>query len=432
MTQTIPPGLPHWSTRRVIWATLVVLAVASGFWLLYQYRLAVFILFVAITIGIAMQPVVAWLQRRGVSPTIGALLVYLVLFALLIGFGFLVVPLLVDQISAITTLLPDYYQSLRELMISSPSRLIWRLGQQLPSQLPSLSFPTQLTGPTAVPLAEEDETLAAVIQIMNYGNFIGWGIFVTLATLLLGFHWIIEGQRTTRTSLLLMPLAWRDDARDIFAEIEIKVGAYIRGQTLLCLIIGILSLIAYLLIGLPYALVLALIAGLMEAVPWIGPVLGAIPAFLLALSIDPMLAVWVVVATLIIQQLENNVLMPRIMDESVGVNPIVTLLSIAAFGSLLGVVGAILAIPMAAIIQLFLDRFLIGPTAVEKESPAGRDSFSMLRYEAQDLIQDIRQHIRNKEMAPDEESDQIEEKIEAIATDLDSVLAQFAPSETSV
>jgi len=433
MTQTIPPFLPGWSTRRIILATLTVLAVASVFWLLYHYRLAVFILFVAVTIGIAMQPVVAWLQRRGLSPVLGAILVYVVLFGLLMGFGFLVVPLLIEQVTTIAASLPDYYQSLRELMISSRSRLIWRLGQQLPSQPPSLSFSAHLpTSQPAVSLTEEEETLAAVIQVMSYGNWIGWSTFVTLATLLLGFHWIIEGQRAVRAILLLMPMGWRDEARDIFAEIEIKVGAYVRGQTLLCVIIGTLSLIAYLLIGLPYALVLALIAGLMEAVPWIGPTLGAVPAFLLALSLDPMLAVWVVVATLIIQQLENNVLMPRIMDESVGVNPIVTLLSIAAFGSLLGVVGAILAIPMAAIIQIFLDRFLIGPAAVEQETPAGRDSFSLLRYEAQALIQDMRQHIRNKELIPDEESDQVEEKLEAIAADLDSVLAQFAPSETNL
>src|SRR6185503_13267314 len=101
-----------------------------------------------------------------------------------------------------------------------------------------------------------------------------------------------------------MPMSWRDEARDMFSEIEIKVGAYIRGEAILCIIIGVLSLIAYLLIGLSYALVLALIAGLMEAVLWIGPVLGALQALLLALSIDPMQAVWVVVATTIIQQLE--------------------------------------------------------------------------------------------------------------------------------
>lgn len=430
MTQTIPPTFPKLSTRQIMLATVLVLTVAAGFWLLYHYRLVVFILFIAITIGIAMQPAVAWLQRRGVSPWVGAILVYLVLLGLLIGFAFLVVPLVIEQIATISASLPSYYQSLRAFMINSPSRLIWRLGQQLPMQLPPLSALPGLST-EAASAAGTAPIDTVVLQALDYGNLIGWSVFVTLATLLLGFYWIVEGQRATRTILLWMPMSWRDEAREIFDEIEIKVSSYIRGQTLLCVIIGVLSLIAYLLIGLPYALVLALIAGLMELVPWVGPILGALPALLLALSIDPMQAVWVVVATFIIQQLENNLLVPRIMDESVGVNPIVTLLSIAAFGSLLGVLGAILAIPMAAIIQILLDRFLLGPTAVEQETPAGRDSMSVLRYETQALIQDMRQHIRQKELIPDEDADQVEEKIEAIAADLDSILAQFAPSETT-
>jgi predicted PurR-regulated permease PerM len=335
---------------------------------------------------------------------------------------------LIEQVATIRASIPDYYQSLRDLMINSRSRLLWRLGEQLPLQLPDISFAPALAG--EAPAAEANETVdALVIQALNYGSLVGWSIFVTLATLLLGFYWILEGERAIRAILLLLPRSWRDEARDTFSEIEIKVSAYIRGQAFLCLIIGVFSLIAYLLIGLPYALVLALIAGLMEAVPYIGPTLGALPALLLALSIDPMQALWVLVATIIIQQLESNVLMPRIMDESVGVNPIITLLSIAAFGSLLGVLGAILAIPMAAIIQILLHRFLTGPAAMEQEVPEGRDSLSVLRYEIQTLIQDMRQHVRNKELVPEEETDQIEEKIEAIATDLDSILAQLAPSE---
>jgi predicted PurR-regulated permease PerM len=377
-----------------------------------------------------MQPAVAWLQRRGLSPATGAILVYLVLLALLIGFAFLVVPLVIDQIATISASLPEYYQSLRSLMVNSPIRLLWRLGQQLPMQLPPLSALPAMNADVAP--AESTEPIdAVVLQTLDYGRLVGWSVFITLATLLLGFYWILEGQRATRTVLLWMPMAWRDPAREVFDEIEIKVSSYIRGQTFLCLIIGALSLVAYLLIGLPYALVLALLAGLMELVPWVGPILGAIPALVLALSIDPMQAVWVVAATFIIQQLENNLLVPRIMDESVGVHPIITLLSIAAFGSLLGVMGAILAIPMAAIIQILLDRFLLGPTAIEQEAPVGRDSMSLLRYETQALIQDMRQHIRQKELTPDEEADQVEEKIEAIASDLDSILAQFAPSEAT-
>ena len=121
-----------------------------------------------------------------------------------------------------------------------------------------------------------------------------------------------------------------------------------------------MSLMAYLIIGLPHALVLAIVAGVLEAVPVFGPVLGAIAPMLVALSVDPAQMVWVLLAAVVIQQSENYLLVPRIMDRSVGVNAVVTLLAIAGFSALEGLAGAVLAIPMAAIIQLLLDRYVLG------------------------------------------------------------------------
>ncbi len=142
-----------------------------------------------------------------------------------------------------------------------------------------------------------------------------------------------------------------------------------------------MALIAYVLIGLPNALVLALIAGVLEEVPMVGPLLGAIPAATIALSIAPSKLVWVIVASIVIQQLENSLLVPRVMRKAVGVNPFVSLLAIFAFSSLFGIVGALMAIPMAAIIQLLLDRFVFHPVVMEPEVSAGRDYASRLRYE---------------------------------------------------
>ena len=107
---------------------------------------------------------------------------------------------------------------------------------------------------------------------------------------------------------------------------ETKIGSYIVGQSVLCLIVGSMALVAYLLIGLPDALILALMAGILEAVPLIGPLLGAFPASVVALSIAPSKLVWVIVATTIIQQVENSLLVPRVMRKAVGVNPFVSLL----------------------------------------------------------------------------------------------------------
>src|SRR5687768_18546916 len=99
----------------------------------------------------------------------------------------------------------------------------------------------------------------------------------------------------------------------------------------------------------------------------VGPLLGAIPAALVALSIAPDKLIWVIIATVVIQQLENSLLVPRVMSKAVGVNPFVTLLSLFAFGSFFGVAGALMAIPIAAIIQLLLNHFVFQPATVETE-----------------------------------------------------------------
>jgi predicted PurR-regulated permease PerM len=260
------------------------------------------------------------------------------------------------------------------------------------------------------------------------------GLFTAVAILLLAFYWTLDGPRIIRSWLLLAPIGQREGIKDLVSAMEMKVGAYIAGQGILMLIVGILALVAYWLIGLPYVLVLAFVAGVMEAVPLIGPLLGAIPAVLVAQSLGLDKLIWVIVATVIIQQLENSLLVPRIMRKAVGVNPFVTLLALVAFSSLLGVAGALMAIPLAAIIQLLLNRFVFDPAATELPIESGRDYASRLRYEAQDLAQDLRQQARVTKEGSDQkvrETDQVMDEIEAIANDLDNLLAQIDRSGTA-
>jgi AI-2E family transporter len=159
----------------------------------------------------------------------------------------------------------------------------------------------------------------------------------------------------------------------------------------------------------------------------IGPALGAIPASLVAVSISTQKLIWVIIASVIIQQAENTLLVPRIMKRTVGVNPFVTLLAIFAFSSLFGIAGALMAIPMAAVIQLVLNHFVFQQQTVELEASQGRDYTSRLRYEAQDLIQDLRKQARNKKHGSDEKIvhiEQVMDEIETITENLDALLAR--------
>ncbi len=409
-----PPGT-QWSARRVALATLVLLAVLLAFYLLYRFYIVVFILFVAIVIAVAIRPLVEWLFGRGVPRPLGVILVYLALLAFVCGFFVLLTPLLVDQVTTIAGRLPDYYHGLVGLLAHSSSTLLRRLVVELP---PTLALPANQ------PAAAAEPPLNAVGQALGYLRVAVRTAFVATSIFVLAFYWTLEGERNVRTLLLRIPADYREATLDIIASMEEKVGAYIRGVVILSASVAVMASAAYLITGLPYALVLGLIAGVLETLPVLGPVIGAVPPLLLALSLEPSKAFWVLLAVIVIQQIEGNVLVPRVMDRAVGVNAIVTILAIAAFGSLFGIAGAIMAIPLAAVIQVLLDRFVFDPGAAA-EGPEGRDRYSMLRYEAQQLVQDVRRQLRHKDEVADGQTDQLEDMIEAIATDIDSALAQM-------
>jgi predicted PurR-regulated permease PerM len=345
------------------------------------------------------------------------------LLLLLAGFILLIFPVIIEQGKAIFAEVPIYLENLREVTANHPNQIIAGLSEFIPATIPGISLLQQT----------DQQLLASAGQAFGYVSSGVVGIFIIAAIMVIAFHWTLEGQRNIQSFLQLFSIDKRESIGEMITAMEAKVGYYIIGQGILCLIIGLMALITYLLVGLPNALLLAVAAGVLEAVPMIGPLLGAIPAAVIALSLSPGKMVWVIVATLVIQQIENSLLVPRIMRKAVGINPFVSLLSIFAFSSLFGIAGALLAIPMAAIIQLLFDRFLFNPVALESEVTAGRDYASRLRYEAQYLAKDLRKQSRLNKLGSDQnlkEIDKVMDEIEAITTDLDALLAEVHPSET--
>jgi predicted PurR-regulated permease PerM len=408
-----------WTPLRVVQATLVVIAVVLGFWLVFVNRNALFSLFVAIVLSTAISPAVDWLRQRGLPRAAGVIAIYLGLLALAAGAIWLLAPLVAEQGARMAGTLAGYYPQLVTALENAPSRLIRRLAFRLPSEL------------TFTPAAEAGgvDMLAAVTRALAYLGLVGDGLFVFVAVLLLAFYWTLDRDRLLRSALLLLPAERRDDARELFLASEAKIGGYLRGVALLCLLVGALAFAAYLLLGLPNALLLGLAAGLFEAVPVVGPALGALPAVAVALTLGTDKVIGVLVATAVIQFLENTVLVPRVMGRTVGVNAVVTLLALAALSRIFGLPGALLAIPLAAVFQVLLDRFVLGPAAAETDVPAGRGRASVLRYEARELVADARKLLREKPADLPEASDGVEDSIEALAADLDSLLARVVPDE---
>lgn len=413
----LEPSSLLWTNRQVVYATLFVVAVGVVFYILYRFSQILFILVVAIVLGTAIRPAVDWLNRRGIPRSVGVIFVYLGLLCLAGLLVFLAFPMLSEQITAFGQNLPFYYANLSNSLLNSSIFVVQQIGIRLAN-----------TSLLASPPADGSSTqsLDRVAQSLTYINLVGHSLLTFTAVFILGFYWTNESDQAIRNLLLLTPLKNRENIRLLLTDIEARVGAFIFGESLLCLAIGAMALIAYLLIGLPYALILAVLAGILEIVPFFGPFLGAVPAIIIALSVDPTKVIWVVVSIIAMHGMEAYVLAPRVMSHSVGVNPLITLLALTAFMTLFGLVGAFLAVPMAAVLQLLVNHFILNHEHDQELN--GRDQLNLLRYEALNLAQDARKQLRFiSGMEGREEI--IVNNLEAISIDLEKALAKSEGKE---
>jgi predicted PurR-regulated permease PerM len=313
------------------------------------------LLFVAILLGSALEPFVGQIRDRlpiGRGATI--LIVYLTFFVTVIGLALVVVPAAIGQGQTIMARLPAFYDHVRDwaatLRPGALSRSVIGLVEAA-------------RGATSVKPPDPNE----VVQV---GTLAATGA-ITVATLLtLVFFWLVEHARLQRYVLAYMPADGRAGAREAWNEVETRLGLWVRGQLILMGAMGLATGIAYTLLGLPGALLLGLIAAMTEAIPIVGPLLGAIPAVLVAATVSPQLAVVVGGVYIVLQLVEGSVLVPLVMRNTIGISPLLVLLSLLVGGAAGGLVGAFLAVPVAASIEIVLSRLQAREVPVAEDPAA--------------------------------------------------------------
>lgn len=415
---TIEQVLRSLTPQRVVVGTLVVVGVLLIFWFIIQFNLIVFGLLAAIVLSTAIRPAVDWLEKRGIPRMLSAVAIFLLIMLAFAAIIWMILPLMTTEGLGIVPALEGYYSIIRDALVGSQSDILAQVGQSLPAAI--------TTAATAAPVPPPDAEAAQQLSAAGeYSLKFIYAIFILMAVMLLSLMITVDRTSIMIANLFFVPVEKRQEVRQFIEEIEKVISDWLRGQGLLCLVIGVMSLAAYWLIGLPYAIVLAIFAGLMEAIPIIGPFLGAVPAVFVALTISQEKMIWVIVATLIVQQLENHLLVPRIMKQSVGVSPVITLLAFVFFTSLFGLVGGLLAVPIAATVMLVITRLM--QNAQEKavnQEITGRSRLEVLRYENSELLKDLRSLVRVQDTEPGSELDDYDNRLEIMASELDHLLAE--------
>lgn len=306
---------------------LKIFGIALGLWLLWYIKSVLIILFVVAILVAAFSPVVEKLYKKKVPRILSVLLIYtglVFLFALLI---YLIVPPIALQVREFTHNLPAF--------IERTSPIYYQFKEYLPALQQSLEN-----------LAATLNKLTANIWSATLTIFGGLVSFLTI--FVLTFYILLEKESITNFLISVLPLDHKDKIVEVLKKIGDKVGAWLRGQLILCVIIAIATLIILIIFRVPYALILAVLAGILEIIPTIGPILAAIPAILLALTISPLTALIVALCYFGLQQLESQILVPKIMGKVVGLSPVIIIIALLVGAKLFGILGAILAVPAAA------------------------------------------------------------------------------------
>ena len=335
--------------RALIRYTLAALAVTACIaWALWEVRGALLLIYISALIAIGLSPLVNELERdrflRQRVPRWAAILViYICIIAALVAIASMVIPAVVMQARDLAREFPRLLHQGQQ----------WLINHGVLTREISAAEAVQQTAPSTA-----QDTLGLVANAVL--GVIG-GVFGLITVLVLAFYLLVDSSALILVFLRLFPREKRTQVNDACRRVTKKISAWLGGQLLLGGIIGSTAALGLYLMGVPFFWVLALIAAVGEMIPIVGPILSAVPAIIVALSVKPTLALAVIVFFIAQQQLENHLLVPKIMQRQVGISPVFVIIALLIGGSLLGVIGAILAVPTAAILQVLLEETLSEP-----------------------------------------------------------------------
>ena len=313
---------------------LKIVLVIVGLWFLWYVRDIVAMVAAALMLSALIDPFADWFSRHSIPRGLAVIIVYILLLAILSAVIVLLAPVVIDQV---LQLLSNFglAEGLQTTLETTRRAIIDSFA----------SFSQTLTSPIPASLTSLFSTV--------------WGFFASVAAVLivlvLAFYMVVEEDAARKYFKHLAPAEYQPFLAQLILKMQKKIGAWLRAQIILGLIVGVLVYIGLSIIGVKYALLLAIIAGLFEIIPYVGPVLSIVPSVIIGFAQTPFTGLLVLALYLLIQQFENNVLVPKIMQKITGLNPIVSIVALLIGIKLGGFVGAILAVPVATMIAVVLE-----------------------------------------------------------------------------
>ncbi|MFH1566141.1 MAG: AI-2E family transporter [bacterium] len=311
----------------------IVIAFSVLLWLLIQIKEVVLLIFVSLMLSLALAPFVEFLGKKRIPRGVAVLIIYVIIISIIALIGVVALPPIISQTTRFINSLPA---------------ILTEAGE--------VPFLGRITSDLNNFLAEKFIGASGNVIKATVGAFSG---IISIFSLMVFTAYLLLDLDNLREALLFfLPSKPRKETANVLKEIEYKLGAWLRGQFILMCVVGGLTYVGLLILGVEYAAPLALISGLLEVVPMIGPLISAVPAVIVGFSVSPLMGLGVLALYLFVQQLENNFIVPKVMQKAVGFNPLITLLALLIGGKLFGIAGALLSVPITLILVIIVKHVL--------------------------------------------------------------------------
>lgn len=305
------------------------------FFLLYQLRDVIVLVLFSVVLASAMEPAIRWFQNHRVPRILAALIIFVAALAVVAFAVYLVVPLLAEDFAGFTLSYPGF------------ERQVLR-GFENIGNIPFVDFIRE----NARNLLSQPQQYIAGFSggVFSFTTDFFGGIFSFVIVVVISFYLAARDKGIEDFIQLVVPLRYEAYALDLWARSQKKMGQWLRGQLLLGALVGALIYLGLTLLQIKYALVFAFITAILELVPIVGPILAAIPATLIAFIQSPFLALMVIILYVVVQQLESHLIVPIVMKSTIGISPIIVIISLLVGAKLAGIFGLLLAVPVASVV----------------------------------------------------------------------------------
>lgn len=327
------------------WTIVKVLLMLVLVGLLWLLRDIVAMMFVALLLSALIEPFAAWFAKHRIPRALAVIIVYFCLLAIGTSVVILMVPPIMSQVQQFIANFPSIFDGLSNTF----SRF-----QDLTAQY---GLGTHFQSGFKAIQDGMSESFSGIFSTVT-GFFGSLAAFIIV--LVLTFYMVVEEDAAKRLFKNCAPIEYQPFLTSLFNKMQKRIGSWLRGQLILGVIIGLSVYLGLTILGVPYALLLGLVAGLLEIIPYAGPMLAAVPTLIIAFSVSPIKGVLTLILFVAIQEIENNVLVPKIMQKVTGLNPVISILAMLVGIKFGGVAGALLAIPAATMISVAFEELFSG------------------------------------------------------------------------